>query len=148
MKYHAIRCPRDSKATRKSYDTRVSISQTNKVYEKISSTIKAAEDKEGKKKEENGADRSGSRLSNAFPGASSAETYFLARDISRSISHGPDDEFCRLTAAACGNYVESGKEATSLRKGKQCQANVARVGSLSLEFNEKSRASRLVTCRT
>ena len=45
---------------------------------------------------------------------------FLARDISRSISHGADDEFSRWTRAPRGNYVGSGKEATSLRKGKQC----------------------------
>lgn len=40
---------------------------------------------------------------------------------------------------ARGNYVESRKEATFLRKGKQCRSNVTRAGrSLSLEFNEKT----------
>ena len=37
------------------------------------------------------------------------------------------------------------RKRTSLRKGKQRRANVTRVGSLSLEFNEKSPANRLVT---
>ena len=55
------------------------------------------------------------RWSNAFSRSSRREArrseYFLARDISRSISHGTDDEFSRWTRAPRGNYVGSGKEA-------------------------------------
>lgn len=80
-----------------------------------------------------GREESGNgRLSNAFPEASSAETGFLARDISRSISH-------RLMMSSSpvndGNYVESGKEATSLLKGEQSRTDIIRGGSFPLGFN-------------
>lgn len=66
-----------------------------------------------------------------------AGTDFLARDISRSISHGPGDEFSGSTRPCAAITTNRGKETTAPRKGKQCRGNVTFRGNLLSRLTRK-----------